>query len=206
MINDRLKVAFVFGLVAISGNVSALECNSALESSYGDNQFIDNHNGTVDDVTNKLRWAKCAVGQEYNKHTNSCSGVTKSFHTLAQATNAAQKYDLSFPQKDCEGIGDECWRIPNIKELSTIIERKCYSPAVGDVFKDTPSLPFLTNTPDVSAYDQSFVNDISFFTDKDGNSAGRLRVINFTDGSEVLASIDIDRIALRLVKDIPERS
>ncbi|WP_167388497.1 MULTISPECIES: DUF1566 domain-containing protein [Photobacterium] len=204
MISDQLKLAMIMGMVALSGNAFALECNPNLVASYGESQFIDNYDGTVDDVTNKLRWAKCAVGQKYNKESNSCSGVSEAFHTLKQATSAAIKFGITYPQDDCSNIGDVCWRIPNIKELSTLIERKCYSPAVGEVFKDTPSLPFMTNTPDVSAYDQSFVNDIAFFTDKDGNSEGRLRIINFTDGSEVLTNINMEQIALRMVKKIPD--
>ncbi|MBE8127779.1 DUF1566 domain-containing protein [Photobacterium damselae] len=204
MIKRNLKIALAMAII-LPAHAMASECNPAIPTSFEEGQFVDNHDGTVDDITNNLRWSKCAYGQEYNKTTNSCSGDYIGVSTLVEAADAATKFNITFEQKDCTDKGG-CWHIPNIKELASLVERQCHTPSVHEVFKDTPPKPFLTNTPDVTAYDESYINDILFFTDKNGNHGGRLHVINFKDGSQRLSNVDFGNIAIRFVRPIPDRT
>jgi hypothetical protein len=65
--------------------------------------------------------------------------------------------------------------LPNIKELATLVERACYEPSINQTsFPDTPLALYWTNTPDGTA----------------GESELKGRVIDFTDGSEIVRDVN----------------
>ena len=77
----------------------------------------------------ELVWARCSVGQEWNEDNASCDGLPVRL-TWQEALNQAQVYEL-------ENKTD--WRLPNIKELASIVERNCVSPAFNlIIFANTP--------------------------------------------------------------------
>ena len=121
--------------------------------------FIQNADGTVSDVRNGLLWQKCSLGQTATEA--GCSGIPTTFATWQEALQAAEQFNT-----DNNLEGAERWRLPNIKELSAIVEYACVAPSIDlTVFPDTPNGRFWTSTP----------------------KAGGLgaRVIDFTDAQEV---------------------
>lgn len=99
-------------------------------------------NSQVIDNARKLVWSRCLVGQTYNASTASCDGVATEFASWQDALNA---------QKDG-------WRVPNIKELATIVEETQAIPAVNtSLFPFANTLSFYghgdtTETTDTSKY------------------------------------------------------
>jgi len=93
--------------------------------------LIDNHNGTVNDPKTGLIWKKCSEGQSYNHTTNSCDDEQGTYTWLAvlqqaQLVNASDS-DLS------KNVGYTDWRVPNINELTSIVELSCYYPAINQL-------------------------------------------------------------------------
>lgn len=92
-----------------------------------DMSFTDNGNGTITDNCTGLMWKKCV---EPDTSTSNCAG-TQSTYTW---TNALAR---------CEGLsyaGYTDWRLPNVKELVSIVNYQVYDPSINTTyFPATPS-------------------------------------------------------------------
>ncbi len=88
--------------------------------------FIDNQDGTVTHKTTGLTWMRCALGQTWTGST--CSGTTSTY-TYRQAVALKPSF-----------AGKSGWRLPNISELQTIVERQKSKPAINQrIFPNTPN-------------------------------------------------------------------
>jgi hypothetical protein len=75
------------------------------------------------------------------------------------------------------------WRMPNIKELGSLVERACHSPAIElEFFPSTPLAIYWSNTPDKSQINHFLGIDAKF--------------IDFSTGSEYTT----DPAKLRLIR------
>lgn len=84
----------------------------------------------IKDVDTGLIWQRCSLGQLWNGTT--CFGVATT-HTWLNALVAANNVSTS------SGLP---WRLPNIKELASLVETGCYGPAINtSMFPNTPILP-----------------------------------------------------------------
>ncbi len=98
--------------------------------------FIDNQDGTVTHKTTGLTWMRCALGQAWTGST--CSGEA-SFYSYDQAVSLNRSF-----------AGKSGWRLPNIAELQTIVEREKTRPAINSaLFPNTPSNGFWSSSPHV---------------------------------------------------------
>lgn len=97
-------------------------------------EWVGNADGTVFDTATGLTWMRCAVGQTWSGAT--CSG-TASHHTWAEAMALTSTH---------AGFGD--WRLPNIRELQSIISYWSAAPAIESAvaFPATPSTAFWSAT------------------------------------------------------------
>jgi hypothetical protein len=131
------------GLLALSPAVAVSQfcvTESQIPSSTPTSQFTDHADGTVTDNQTSLMWAKCPLGLS----GASCAAGSEQWLTWGDALQAGESSDLA---------GHADWRLPNIKELTSIIELRCGAPAVNSaVFPNTPiSNDFWTSSP--SAFD-----------------------------------------------------
>jgi len=98
-------------------------------------RFIDNGNQTVTDRATGLIWKQCAQGLF---GAGCATGVAVTF-TWQQALAEAQSENFA---------GQTDWRLPNIKELSSIAEQACSGPAINvAVFPNTPNVFFWSASP-----------------------------------------------------------
>ncbi|MEA5446857.1 DUF1566 domain-containing protein [Gammaproteobacteria bacterium AB-CW1] len=83
--------------------------------------------GTVVHQAYGLMWMRCSIGQEWDGET--CVGEPTTLDIQSALQTAA---DYSY-------AGYDDWRVPNIKELDTLIERSCAHPAIDlNLFPNTP--------------------------------------------------------------------
>lgn len=113
-------------------------CNSTnMISSTPTDQFTDNEDGTVTDTETCLMWKRCLEGQTYSGDV--CSGIL---------TTVNWEGALSLVTNHTGFAGHTDWRLPNIKELQSIVEEQCYLPAVNlELFPDTPDAGVWSNSP-----------------------------------------------------------
>lgn len=113
--------------VASQGTCSAGNPNFNLLESTPSGAFIDNGNGTVTHVTTGLMWKRCAEGLS----GETCATGVPTNPSWSDALAAAANSTFA-------GFTD--WRLPNIKELQSIVETCGYDPATNqNIFPASPS-------------------------------------------------------------------
>ncbi|MEO5626652.1 MAG: DUF1566 domain-containing protein [Dokdonella sp.] len=119
--------------------------------------FTDNLDGTVTHNLTGLIWKRCAEGQAWDGLT--CSGTAATFRWA----------EALIQSKNANFAGQIDWRLPNQKELMSIVEYCGYVPAINTIeFPGAPSASFWSG----SAY-TSFAWYVDF-TDGATNINGNL--------------------------------
>ena len=130
-----MKHAYLLiALLIISQMAISQTCNNSIIASTPDSHFSVNGQ-EVTDLETGLIWQKCPLGQT----GDDCAGSAQQFNWAA-ALRAAET--------ETQKTG-KAWRLPNIKELLSIMEGKCSSPAINlTIFPNTNSISFWSASPD----------------------------------------------------------
>jgi Protein of unknown function (DUF1566) len=121
-------------------------------------RFTSFNNGTVLDKYTGLMWKKCSEGQLWNAVSHTCNLVAARY-TWQQALQRVQK------QNTTTGFAKyKDWRVPNIKELRTLVEEQCTSPAINlSVFPFIkPDAVFWSSSPNAYNGDGAWGVDFGF--------------------------------------------
>jgi len=103
-----------------------------------DTRFVDHADGTVTDKDSRLMWTRCSLGQTWA--AGRCTG-----EAVRQSVAAARVSVSTINQRGDLFFND--WRVPQLAELATLIERRCAEPRLNSaVFPDTPGDWFWTAT------------------------------------------------------------
>ncbi len=143
-----------YRILAVSGDARApataadipsasAACDAGLAETTPSSDFTAIGDGSiVRHLSTGLEWQRCAQGQAWDGAN--CTGVS-SIHDWREALVLA----------DDAGDG---WRLPNVNELRTIVERCRISPAINvEVFPDAPGAAFFSSSPSAANPDQSWV-------------------------------------------------
>ncbi len=113
--------------------------NTAITATTPSADFSDNGDGTVTHHKTGLIWQRCSLGQSWDG--TDCTGSATAF-TWQQALAASAQNTLA-------GFSD--WRLPNKNELASIVEYRCYQPAINhQQFPNTPSAWYWSSSPNAS--------------------------------------------------------
>jgi hypothetical protein len=121
-------------------------------------KLVDHSDGTVSDAANGLMWMKCSVGQVYEGGRCSKEAGT---YTWQQALTAAVRANRS------EAYGHKDWRLPNVKELESLVKIEKSAPAIdASAFPGTASDSYWSSTPFVSrtinVWSINFLDGVSY--------------------------------------------
>ncbi|MBK9442648.1 MAG: choice-of-anchor D domain-containing protein [Comamonadaceae bacterium] len=128
-----LRIIVTLGcLVGLAAPLQAQTCNaSVVPESTPTAEFTDADDGTVTHLRTGLTWKRCAEGQAWNGTT--CIGTA----------NPLNWQNALFAARAASFAGHTDWRLPNVKELESIIEGKCYNPSINaSIFPNTAALGF----------------------------------------------------------------
>lgn len=144
---NRFGVTVFIWMLINTALVSA-ECNNQLMTDTPAERFILN-GATVVDTHTGLMWKRCVEG--YIWEQNTCVSISQPERNWQVALQGAAG----------EAFADyNDWRLPNKKELDSIVDRRCYAPAVNDlVFPSTPSALHWSSSPNAIRFEVSWVVD-----------------------------------------------
>lgn len=129
MLNRSLTAAIALSCVALMAQGGQF-CRDDIAATAPDSRFQDNGDGTVTDLATGLVWKQCAEGLS----GADCSTGNAILFTWQQAL-----------QHTASNSG---WRLPNKNELASLVERRCYDPAINiRFFPHTPSSIFWCSSP-----------------------------------------------------------
>jgi len=126
-------------------------------------RYTDHNNGTVTDTKTQLMWKVCSEGQMWS--SGACAN-TASAQTWQQALAAASTVNAAAGYASYQD-----WRLPNKKELQSLVARNCSSPSINEiVFPATAGSGLWSSSP--GALNSNSVW-LVFFSYGDADSSGR---------------------------------
>lgn len=143
MMQSKVNGSWVLGFMALllwGGNAQAVPCQNNLPASNPDSSYTDHGNGTVTDTRTGLMWKQCAEGLSGATCRTGSAQIFSWFDALvhAEASTFANYTD---------------WRLPNVRELSSLVENCRTSPSINTHrFPNTPSSSFWSGSPDKANY------------------------------------------------------
>jgi len=146
------------------------------------NQFsFDNSSDVVTDNKTGLMWARCPAGYGWMEDGNrTCTVLAGGVVGLMSWSSA-----LAFASDNADSyLGYSDWRLPNVKELASIIERRCAGYAVNhDVFG--PVVTFSSK----------------YWSNTHVRESGSARSVNYSSGN-ISVDTPTSSLLVRLVRDV----
>ncbi|MGL1958368.1 MAG: DUF1566 domain-containing protein [Colwellia sp.] len=165
-----------------SSLTAAQQCKtSSIAASNDPQQFVINSQiGTVIDARTGLEWSICSLGQTWQ--SGNCIGIPTHYANYTTALTSVTTYtDNNIQWQD--------YRLPNIKELGSIIEHSCNAPAIDlNAFTGTLNAVYYSSTSDTQG-------NLHF------SPMLGVKAIDFTNGSEFIPDVNKFRY-VRLVRTI----
>jgi hypothetical protein len=154
--NNSIKAALLSILMLIALPSNGQTCNGSITPSTPDQQFTINDDGTVTDNKTTLIWMLCNLGQAWDADSSSCKG-TASLYNWQNALAAASASAFKVPND---------WRLPNIKELKSIVEQACFNPAINNsIFPDIAGSLYWSSSPSASSNDFAWIVNFDYGND-----------------------------------------
>ncbi len=125
-------------LFPILAGAQTCQTNSILATT-PTNRFTINNDGTVSDTKTGLTWKKCSEGQ---------SGVDCRMGEAAKYAWQGALQQAQSVNNNGGFAGYKNWRLPNMKELDSIVEKQCIDPSINlVVFPESQSNAYWSSSP-----------------------------------------------------------
>lgn len=166
----KFTSAMLASMTLITSNLAqACDYNANILPTAPAERFILNADGTAVDKLTGLMWSRCTLGMQWDEKEQQCIDADDNWFSWDEAIRDAE-------QSEYASYND--WRVPNIKELASIVESACSRPALNtEVFNNIhPSAQFHSATPAQAYQTQAwYVNQL-----------GQVSAFNKTDVKRVL--------------------
>lgn len=157
----KLLMPIVLGLLLFCAKASIAQiCNPYIAADAPTSRYILNSNGTALDRKTGLTWMRCAKGQTWDGVT--CSGSPQMY---------SWKYALETAENTVFAEQND-WRLPNRKELQSLIENSCSEPAIN-----------------LTAFPNTGIENLYTYWSSSPDSINDTQAwgVNFSEGDEFLA-------------------
>ncbi|WP_104401045.1 Lcl C-terminal domain-containing protein [Vibrio penaeicida] len=127
-----------------SSGALAQTCSVDITKSAPNSRFIAQDNGTVKDLKTGLVWMRCPLGKTWDRTQATCTGESQGTQWQT-ALKEIEDINSKALHKLHKFAGYDSWRLPNTKELFSLIEKGCIKPALN-----TKAFPNFTVSADPS--------------------------------------------------------
>jgi hypothetical protein len=162
------KLLLLMLLFSSSTNVLSDQIiKSYIKNQWQNSRYINHNDGTVTDKKTILMWKQCPEGLS----GSSCTTGTMTKYTYKTAIEHAEEATFATYSD---------WRLPNIKELLSLVARDRYNPAINStLFPNTPTnYEFWSSSPSEhhadSAWSLHFSHGYDRYSDRSDNRYVRL--------------------------------
>ncbi len=160
-------------MLFLATHLQAQSCDSTVLPTAADSSYTNNADGTVTDLQTGLMWMQCLVG------LNGAGCATGSASTFTWDVALQQPQTLN----NNGGFANYTdWRLPNIKELESLVEYACWNPSIN--------IKVFPNTPSTSSF---------FWSSSPSHSQSNTWLINFYFGHTIYTN-RLERQYVRLVR------
>ncbi|MFH4398760.1 DUF1566 domain-containing protein [Vibrio diabolicus] len=111
--------------------MAAQECSTEFAKTAPNTRYTYSDKGTVTDLKTGLTWIRCPVGMTWNAANEECTGTRATMSWQFALSTAQQIRNPSGNHPLHNFAGKKNWRLANIKELVSLTEQACYSPAMN---------------------------------------------------------------------------
>ena len=142
----------LFCFTSIISSASCVNKNEQIPINKPEAVYLDHGDGTLTDRYTQLMWQVCTLGLNYSAN-GTCVGTStaSSWQGALAGANANADY------------GHSDWRLPNKKELDSLVEVACYRPAIHQsLFVSTELGWYWSSTPYVDQSDRAWSVDFSW--------------------------------------------
>ena len=123
--NKAIKSVLLLSALTLGiQNASAQTCNNNMKKTAPDSRYTNNGDGSVYDKDTDLTWMRCSIGQTWESGGDSCSGTLSQMRWGGALETVITKNSEAL-------LGKSDWRLPNVKELSSVLEWACF-PAINE--------------------------------------------------------------------------
>ncbi len=157
-------------ITLLAQNISAQTCVVTIPASTPDNRFIVNGDEVVDKDT-ELIWQRCSMWQTGVDCDGRPSGT--SWQGALQAA------------ADERAATGKRWRLPNVKELRSIVEERCAYPTINlTIFPGVDGSGYWSASPNAYDLNKSWTVNFSFGLSATANKsyANKIRLVRDGDG------------------------
>ena len=131
-------ISYMLASLMFTTFAEAQRCDEQINMTTPQSRFVVNAQAqTLTDKRTGLTWQRCLAGYAIDHRgtdtltDDRCVKNGVDFYTWQEALQVAESFNIS--------SGESGWRVPDIKELGSIVEYSCQSPAVNaNLFPDTP--------------------------------------------------------------------
>ena len=156
-------VELIRAFLALSTSLNGQTTFAYIDDDWPNSRYIVHGDGTVTDTATSLMWRQCNSDRGYNAASNTCSSGSV-YNRWHGAIETATSYS--------DGTYSD-WRLPNIKELESIITYNRGDPTVNtDIFIDFIGIGtyrYWSSTPRSSTSTDAYSMIVDFDTGKVGS-------------------------------------
>ena len=132
-----MRAYLLVSLMIASVSVKADCTNRYILSSKPVEAYVDYSDGTLLDLETGLMWQKCELGKSGELCEQGSASMLSWKDALDQVNNNTQ-------------YGYSDWRLPNVKELNSLIDVSCENPPINDqVFINASNINLWSSTPSI---------------------------------------------------------
>jgi hypothetical protein len=138
------KLLLLMLLFSSSTNVFSQTIEDYIDHQWENIRYTNHNDGTVTDKKTTLMWKRCSEGLS----GSGCTGTAIRYTYKAAIERAEETTFANYSD----------WRLPNIKELRSLVAHDRYKPAINrTLFPHTPNSTFWTSSPSANGANKAWI-------------------------------------------------